>query len=224
MSRRTYSWGDSSYPSVTSVLGTAIAKPGLIPWAARVSAQATADALAGGALVEVAVAAGCKAPNAGRDAGGARGTDVHRTMHHLALGLPLPTVGEAAGPYVEALLVWWGDHEPEPLLAEATVLNRAHGYAGTLDAIWRVDGRALLIDAKTSAFRGPEEGLQLAAYRYAEVVCLPDGTEEPMPKVDACAVLAIAPDGCELVEVEAGAEAWAAYRAALILASWLWGQ
>lgn len=224
MARRTYHWQNEDHPSVTSVLGTAVAKPGLIPWAARVSAQATADALAGGALPEVAVTAGCKAPNAGRDAGGVRGTDCHRTLHHLALGLPLPTVGAAAKPYVESLLVWWGDNEPEPIVAEATVLNRTYGYAGTMDAIWHVGGRILAIDAKTAAGRYPEEALQLAAYRYAEVICLPDGTEEPMPTVDACAVLAIAPDKCELVDVDAGDEAWAAYRAALILATWMWGQ
>ena len=222
--RRTYNWAGGTYPSVTSVLGAAVAKPGLLPWAARVSAQATADALAGGALPEVAVTAGCKAPNAGRDAGGARGTDVHRTLHHLALGLPLPTVGAAAEPYVASLLVWWGDHEPEPILAEATVLNRTHGYAGTMDAIWAVGGRTLVVDAKTSAYRGPEEALQLAAYRYAEVICLPDGTEETMPEVDGCAVLAIAADGCELIDVAGTWEAFAAYRAALILATWMWAQ
>jgi len=224
VSRRTYNWAGANYPSVTSVLGAAVAKPALIPWAAKVSAQATADAMMCGALMDVAIHAGCKAPNAGRDAGGARGTDVHRTLHHLALGLPLPTVGPAAQPYVEALLVWWGDNEPEPILAEATVLNRTCGYAGTMDAIWAVHGRIICVDAKTSAYRGPEEALQLAAYRHAEVVCLPDGSEEPMPDVDACAVLAIAPDGCELVDVDAGAEAWASFRAALILATWLWSQ
>ena len=222
--RRTYHWAGADFPSVTSVLGTAIAKPGLIPWAARVAAEAAAEAMAGGAVYDVAVAAGCRAPNAGRDAGGARGTDVHRVLHHLALSLPLPTTGAAAEPYVESLMEWWGDHEPEPLVAEATVLSRTHRYAGTLDAIWSLGGRTVLVDAKTGSGRYPEESLQLAAYRNAEVICLPDGTEEPMPQVDACCILAIAPDGCELVDVEAGDEEWAAFRAALILAQWTWAR
>jgi len=223
VSRRTYSWDGTEYPSVTSILGTCVAKPGLIGWAAKVSAQATADALAGGAMADVAVAAGKAAPTAGRDAGGARGTDVHRTLHHLALDLSLPTVGEAAKPYVTALIDWWADERPQPIAAEAIVVSRSKGYAGTLDAIWEVDGRRVIVDAKTSTFRGPEEALQLAAYRYADVIALPDGSEEPMPTVDAACVLAVTPDSCRLIDVDADEDAWLAFRGGLCLARWMWG-
>jgi len=221
--RRTYHWDGTEYPSVTSILGAVVAKPGLISWAAKVSAEAAVDAYIAGALSTAAIAEGKRAPTAGRDAGGARGSDVHRVLHHLGLGIDLPSVGAAAEPYVASLCAWWETAKPEPVAAEATVVSKSHGYAGTLDAIWAMsDGRALIVDCKTSNYRGREEALQLAAYRYADVIAMPDGTELAMPAVDGAAILAVSPDGCELVDVAADDEAWAAFRAAVILATWMW--
>ena len=221
--RRTYNWDGRDYPSVTSILGTVVAKPGLISWAAKVSAAAAVDEYDASGNVARSLAKGAAAPNAGRDAGGARGTDVHRVLHHLGLGMPLPSVSPPAKPYVASLCDWWDEAKPEAALAEATVVSKAHGYAGTLDAIWRMpDGRTLLADAKTSAYRSAEEGMQLAAYRYADVVAMPDGSEVALPDCDGAAILAVSPDGCELIDVDADEEAWIAFRAAVILATWLW--
>ena len=221
--RRTYRWDGRDLPSVTSILATVVAKPGLISWAAKVSAEAATAAMRGGATPDIAVAAGKSAPTAGRDAGGARGTDVHRVAHHLALDLPAPSVSPAAEPYVASLRDWWAQHQPVPIMAEAMVVSQQHRYAGTLDAIWDLAGRrTVLVDLKTSAFLGPEVGLQLAAYRYADIIALPDGTAVPMPDVHAACVLHVGPDKATLIDVDAGADAWAAFRAASILARYLW--
>ena len=221
--RRTYRWDGREFPSVTSILGTVVAKPGLILWAAKVSAEAATAAMRGGATPDIAVAVGKSAPTAGRDAGGARDTDVHRVAHHLALDLPAPSVSPAAEPYVAALMDWWTQHQPVPIMADAMVVSHGHHYAGTLDAIWEHSGRTILVDLKTSAFLCPEVGLQLAAYRRADIIALPDGTAVPMPDVHAACVLQVGPDKATLIDVDAGDDAWAAFRAASILARYLWG-
>ena len=65
-------------PSVTTILGAVIAKPGLIHWAAKISAEATAEAILDGFCSrEEAIAAGTKAPNSHRDHAAGLGTIVH---------------------------------------------------------------------------------------------------------------------------------------------------
>ena len=53
-------------------------------------------------------------------------------------------------------------------------------------------------------------------------VAMPDGSEVALPDCDGAAILAVSPDGCELIDVDADEEAWVAFRAAVILATWLW--
>lgn len=91
-------------------------------------------------------------------------------------------------------------YRPEFLATEATVFNRAQGYAGTLDAIVviLVGGRpmVLIIDYKSGREIYPEVALQLAAYSRAEFVGGADGvTEHPLPAIDAGAVLHVRADG-----------------------------
>lgn len=106
-------------------------------------------------------------------------------------------------------------------LAEARVVNRTYGYAGTLDgALWfhrdrskaafdlldrltpdgaeRVQKALILVDYKSrekedrAVFN--DNPLQLAPYRCAEVLVLADGTELPMLQVDAAAIIQVRPD------------------------------
>ena len=71
-------------------------------------------------------------------------------------------------------------------------------YAGTLDAILRFTDDSdlpkpmrhlknlnILDDYKTGKYVGAPNSWQLNAYRFAEAVLLPDGTEEPMPPIEA---------------------------------------
>jgi hypothetical protein len=80
------------------------------------------------------------------------------------------------------------------LASEVTVINRTHGYAGTLDTVLSCGrmqpkhktliGVPLYGDYKTGRKIYEEARLQLAALRHCEAILLPDGTEEPMPDGD----------------------------------------
>lgn len=140
-----------------------------------------------------------------RDRKGDIGTAVHQAAEAYILDKPWPTPADDVAPYVDQFRRFVEEFSPEFELAEASVYNRAEAYAGTLDAIALIPGRGrALIDFKTTG-KGvyPEHALQLAMYRFAEFIGLPDGTEAAMPAVDGCAVLWLAPDRYELVPVVA---------------------
>jgi hypothetical protein len=104
---------------------------------------------------------------------------------------------------MEQFLNFLADFQPIYEATEASVYNRTERYAGTLDAIATIQGRKLVLDAKTGKAVYPEVALQLAAYRYAEFMGLPDGSEETMREVDGAAALHLADDGYELIDVQA---------------------
>lgn len=146
-----------------------------------------------------------------------------------------------------AFVVEYGLTAQDWELYEARVLNRAHMYAGTLDAIVhfhrgrskatddlldrltrdgqpRVQHALLLIDYKT---REKEERaifldmpLQLAGYRFAEVVRLKSEQELPMPKVDGAAIVQIRPDVTSLELVLAEEPEFAAFLSLLGADEW----
>lgn len=147
-----------------------------------------------------------------RDRKGDIGTAVHQAAEAHILGKPWPKPDDDVAPYVDQFHRFVDEFKPAFELAEASVYNRTEAYAGTLDAILTVPGRGrALVDFKTSG-KGvyPEHALQLAMYRFAEFIGLPDGTEAPMPSVDGCAVLWLAPDTYELVPVQADEQVFTA--------------
>jgi len=151
------------------------------------------------------------------------GTAVHAAAEAHVLGAPTPDIGDDAKPYIEHFERFLVDFNPTYELAEATVYNRAARYAGTLDAIAVIPGRGrALIDYKTTGSGVyPEAALQLSAYRYAEFVGLPDGTEAPMPEVDGCAVLWLRPDGYDLIPVVADEVVFKHFRHVIESARWM---
>lgn len=98
---------------------------------------------------------------------------------------------------------------PELVRAEDVAWSYAHEYAGSFDAILRIwvevqpDGKLkitpdrsgtpilVMVDYKTSKSTYPDVALQLAAYRYADVIIDPEGNEVPMPEIESAAVLHI---------------------------------
>lgn len=58
------------------------------------------------------------------------------------------------------------EHDIEPLAVERTVVG--DGWAGTLDGIWRIDGKPTLVDVKTSRAVRDSHIAQLAALHHAE--------------------------------------------------------
>lgn len=91
---------------------------------------------------------------------------------------------------------WSAAHTVTPIVSEGTVWS-THGYAGTLDGIWEIDGVRYLLDVKSSRNIYDEHMMQLAALGGAETLFTEkeDGVwvEDPLPKFDAYAILHIRP-------------------------------
>ena len=193
-------------PGVTKVLGEGFPKPALINWAATATAGAAVDrwdelaAMTPSERLRVLERARFQVSGEAS----VRGQDVHDLVDRLARGEGVEPSEELA-PYVDSYLAWVEEWKPREILSEAVVVNRSARYMGTLDVIADlVDGKRWLLDWKTGA-KGPfpEVGLQLAAYRYAETFVDVDGREQTLPQVDACGVLWLRSDGCDLLPVRA---------------------
>ena len=163
-----------------------------------------------------------------------------------------PTQEEMA-PYIRRLQEFIQDYGLNPesfLVAECTVYNHTHRYAGTLDAIIVITpvtkkaaefcarinlpmGTPLdspvtvLADLKSregeDAAIYKESVLQLTGYRYAETM-MPKGAaaemERPMLATDAAVILQVRPDGYTFRPVIADGKSMKAFRAVLDLHAW----
>ena len=147
-----------------------------------------------------------------RDKAAGIGTQVHAATEAYVLGTPMPEPPSEVAPYLAAHRRFLDDWRPEFLMTEGTVCNWTERYAGTLDWIARLDGALVIGDTKPGKAVYPEVALQLAAYRYAEFVVLPNGTEAPLPAAERAVVLHLRPDGYSLVPVEAGEREYLCFR------------
>lgn len=190
--------------SVTSALGAGVAKPHLIGWAAKVTAEAAIDDhdIVGAMLARgdtdaaIAHVKGARFRNMDRKA--KRGTIVHSALESYLAGRPMTqevieaqlreqrvplNLWKSAAAMIAALMEFLNDEEPEVYWSESTVYSRAHGYAGTADMIarMRVGGslRPVVLDVKTSPRIYNDVAAQLVAYARADFVGLDDGTEAP---------------------------------------------
>jgi hypothetical protein len=215
--------------SVTTVLGN-IAKFGLTPWAAKLSATAAFDRLP--ALVRASRAPLCNLTKTGDACGTCRDcvtfwlADRHNQVRDDAadLGVKLHDVAESDAlfgegahvdedvrPFVEQYRRWRDAFRPEFLATEMTVISRKWGYAGTLDQITRIsampsklehlNGLPTCNDLKTSKSVDRVKGWQVVAYANADAVLLPDGTEEPMPEIKGGLIVHIRPERVQMREV-----------------------
>ena len=234
--------------SVTTLIKTGLPSPALMGWGMRsvaeyaVANHRTLSAMleavrvrktAGGLAIVTdpdAVAAALDwlkgSPYRERDRKADIGTAVHAAIEAQILGAPAPAPSEDTAGHLAQFARFVEVFNPTFELAEATVYNRTAKYAGTLDLIATIPGRGrALIDTKTSASGVyPEAALQLSAYRYAEFIGLPDGTEAPVPEVDGCAVLWLPggedPDGYALIPVVADEVVFRAFRHIVEVARW----
>lgn len=228
------------YWSVTTLIGSGVPKPALTYWSAKeVAAFAVANhrtlaAMLGGVrvkkvgddmhvitdpdAVEATIDYLKGAPWRERDRKADIGSAVHAAVEATILKAPWPEPDDDTRGHLAQFARFVDEFAPVFELAEASVYNRTAKYAGTLDAIAVIPGRGrCLIDFKTSASGVyPEAALQLAAYRYAEFIGLPDGTEAPMPEVDGCAVLWLPggddPAGYGFIPVVADDQVFRAFR------------
>jgi len=198
-------------PGVTTILGDGVPKPALINWAANATADAAVNSW--DELSQMKPAQRLKtlqgARYAEKDAAANKGTAVHGFAEQLAHGRAVQVPDELAG-HVEAYARFLDEFAVKPVYVEFSIASYRHGYAGTGDIIAEITTaigtRRLLMDIKTnrSGIFG-ETALQLAAYRYADVL-LDGDTEHEMPEVDGCAAIHVRADGYSLIPVTAGPE------------------
>lgn len=213
-------------PGVTTILGEGVPKPALINWSAKATAEATVD---NWAQLEAMSASKrldwmLKARYLERDAAANKGTEVHKFGERLVKGEEVHVPDELAA-YCEAYARFLDSFKVVPLYVEFSVANLTVGYAGTGDLIADVDipnmgAQRLLLDLKTnkSGIFG-ETALQLAAYRYAEVLIEDNERDLPMPEVDACAAVHVTPNGAHLIPVTADEQVFLMFRYAAKVAS-----
>lgn len=196
---------------VTTALDGGLPKKALINWAGTATAEAAVDRW--DELAELGPAKRLKelqgARYAEKDRAAKRGTEVHTYAERLINGESLEVPEELAG-HVESYARFLDAFKVEPVAVEFGVASYKHGYAGTTDLIAdivipRHGRKRVLLDIKTSrsGIFG-EVALQLAAYRYAEVIIgKGEEPEVPMIEVEACAGIHVRGDGADLVPVTA---------------------
>jgi len=207
-----YMDGDDELPGVTTILNAVLAKPALVGWAARMSAEYVVDHW--DELTEMQPSARLKAVRGATDrtskSAMARGTRIHEMGERLVHGLKVDVPDADVGP-VEAYAHYLDTWHVVPLFTETTVAHRLYQYGGTLDLIGTdIRGLTFLGDIKTGSGVYPDVALQLAAYRYAEVMLTDEG-ESPMPPVDVVQVMHVLPDTVRVVPVAADAAAFRAF-------------
>lgn len=215
---RTYRWRDETFDSVTTIIGGGVPKPALQGWGQKLVAETAVRKVEiwMGMEPQEAVDWLKRAPYRETEKAAVQGTDIHAWAERWALGDRglIDNLPEAQQPYGRAWQQFIAEWQPVWEMSEASVYNRAYGYAGTLDALMRIERNDLglgLVDYKTGKGVYPKVAMQLAAYRHAEFIGLPNGDEVPMPAVDWCGVLHLTPTGYELIPVRAGTEEFRAF-------------
>ena len=198
--------GDIHLPSVTTILKV-MDRPPLIQWAANTAAayaldnQEWVDNLLSVNKRKEAYDGIRYAHRERRDTAATRGTDIHDVLERFILGEEIPP--EDQSPYFRSALSFISDWDAKFEASEATVYNLTEGYAGTMDALVRVEGGELLV-ADWKSRQGKRvsqtgiwetELLQVAAYANAEFVLLPSGVSVALPAVAGGLVVALCLDG-----------------------------
>lgn len=212
---------------VTTVINTALPKPGLMYWAARTVAEYVADAdphdlevmRAAGRGPMVALLKGV--PWEQSQTKRIRGTEVHAYAARLVRGERCDAPPDHLAAHVESCLKFLDTWRVAPVLVETKVGSRTYGYAGTFDLVADLpDGRRALIDYKCSERVYPDIAIQLAAYRYADFYLWPGDTETPMDAlgINATYAVLLGADDFEVRPVETPPAVFEVFRALLFVA------
>ena len=132
-----------------------------------------------------------------------RGTEIHSLGEKLAHGDEVEVPAEHRGP-VEAYARFLDEWDVQTIATETPLASVQHRYGGTADQwarIGRRDGAMCLLDVKTGKGVYSETGLQLAAYRYSELIQPEKGVEIETPAVDLVYVAHVLPDTVRMLPV-----------------------
>ncbi len=119
---------------------------------------------------------------ANKEAAGDRGSKVHRAIQDLINGATI----NFGDPYwnetkknnepltmeewkcLISFKEFWNDHKPQVVATERVCYSLKQGFAGTIDAILKIDGKITVVDWKTSSAIYPTYLMQVGAYMAAE--------------------------------------------------------
>lgn len=194
---------DTSVPGVTSIINMAPNK-GLMYWAAKMAAERAVnerDAWLPLARINPAGAINYikVAPTEYTKARADVGSDAHDLFERLIRGGAVADPGGELSVYYRHFNEFLDTVQPELIVAEDIAWSDEYQYAGSFDAILRIDEDGepvtVLADWKTSKHAYPTVALQLAAYAHADyLVDGETGERWLMPNVQAGAVLHITPE------------------------------
>ncbi len=192
-------------PGVTTVTGVIRNEAFTVAAADKVAAWAGDEKDTFAAMTPSAVtAAGKRFYRDHRFDAATRGQTIHAHAAQLLAGESV-VIEEGDERIVDTFLRFADDYRLEPQALETMVVSTRWGYCGTLDYLGYIDHRnSALLDWKTGASGvWPETALQLAAYRYADLLVRDDGTEEPMPDVDLVGAVWLQDDRYDVIPVDA---------------------
>ncbi|OKI19299.1 hypothetical protein [Streptomyces sp. CB03911] len=154
------------------------------------------------------------------------GTEAHDLFERLARGERVGRVSPDMVQYARHFAAFLDEQQPEFLHLEETVWSDTYGYAGSFDAIARIDGETVIVDWKTTRSGVHEDvALQLKAYAMADRIILSaDGSSVPVPAIDAAAVLHVRPEGAKLVPVDCSDDLFAFFVALIKIFDWETGR
>jgi len=208
---RYYFNGIGPYPSVTTVLEL-LDKPALTIWKATEAAKAMYRSFKSAAPVDghfigekdedAAVNWALAQSRKGRDSAASIGSGVHH-LADMALRADESDpktwqVDESTQPYLDAFRAFSDRYERSSFISSEKMVwsNQRNGYAGTYDLLMMIDHELWLLDIKTGRnIDYPEYALQLAGYRWADSIILPDHpVAYEMPNVERTGILHLRPD------------------------------
>ena len=215
---------ETKIPGVTTLLSDGIPKGGLTNWAAGEAAQHAIthwDELSKLGLLDRAKAIQF-AWQRTRDAAAGKGTRIHTIAEQAAAGHEVD-IPEGLEGHIEACIKFLDQYDFQPVISEATVINRAVPYAGTLDAVGDMLGHRYLIDWKTGKSVYAEAALQLNAYANAEHYLGPDGAEHPVAElgIERAAVVHLRADGFDVYPMVLTEQAFNLFRHVALVGRWV---
>ncbi len=163
----------------------------------------------------------------GLSAAARRGTNVHLIAEGLLYGTgDMVGDGDPGAEYRTAVEDFFAAHAPELVAAEFVCFDRdmnGVGYAGTADALVRINGSLYLVDWKSRGDDSKhgayaEEAAQVAAYARAQYMIVEGagGSERrALPDIAGGLIVSIKPDGYRVypIDLDAGFRHWTALHA-----------
>jgi len=193
---------EESVPGVTSILNT-LPKPFLKAWAAKVVAEYAVEHQDNwmGLDDKAAIDLLKRAPQRYTTERADIGSEAHDAFEKIGNGEDPGPIRLEVDPYVQHFKQFMADWKPEFLHQEATIWSNQYRYAGSLDAIARIGDEVVVMDYKTTKSVYAEVGLQLSAYRFADMIIDEYGEETPLPEITGGAVLHVTEKGYSLIPI-----------------------